>query len=192
MSPQQLILIFIFHPSSPRVPGPCRWMEAPTIHRSLSQTGCVRAPGSRSRHDIFSHGLPGRPKPRSTSPTGGHTSHRRQAPWETPPIGEKRVGSLGSPPRQPALEELIIQVDYELEDFPGGLLPRKPPRGELPTKKLFEFKFGASLPVHVSLALTPPIPGNGSRQRRPPPGKSRGLRRFSGGRTAPTEKIGGS
>jgi hypothetical protein len=53
--------------------------------------------------------------------------------------GKKGLGGLGSPPGQPALEELIIQVDYELEDLPGGLLPRKPPGGELPPEKLLEF-----------------------------------------------------
>ena len=46
-------------------------------------------------------------------------------------LSEKGLGKF-TPPRQPALEELVIQVKDKLEKLPGGLLLRKPPRGELP------------------------------------------------------------
>jgi len=100
-----------------------------------------------------------------------------------PPIGKKGLGVF-SPPRQPALEELVIQVDNILEELQGWLLLRKPPGRKPLSDEFFEF-FGASLFGHFSSPSPHLIPGNGSRQRRPPPGKSRGLRRFSGW-SAPT------
>jgi len=86
-----------------------------------------------------------------------------------------------SPPRQPALEELVVQVDSVLEELPGGLLLRKLPGGEFPLQKLFEF-FGASS-CHV-LALTHlfrgTVPANGGRPPENPEGAT-----FDGGSNRP-------
>jgi hypothetical protein len=72
-----------------------------------------------------------RPRQEETPPAGDRLQR------EEPPIGEKGLGKFTS--RQPALEELVVQMYGELEEFPGGLLPRKTPGGELPSEKLLEF-----------------------------------------------------
>ncbi len=78
---------------------PCRGVRRPITPRPHSRNrGCFRAPGGRSlSHDFFSHGFPGRPRPRSPIPDrrGKHPpAGDGISPAEGPPVGDVFGGVL--------------------------------------------------------------------------------------------------
>jgi hypothetical protein len=137
---------------------------ATTMHPRKTITSSV---ASHAAFNIFvASGRPYRPRP-----TGGNTPAGKDG---RPSYRKKGLGKF-TPPRQPALEELVIQVKDKLEKLPGGLLLRKPPKGEFLPQEFFEL--GASLPGHMSrphpTLFRGTVPANGGRppdslQRAPP------------------------
>jgi hypothetical protein len=107
-----------------------------TMHPRKTITSSVASHRSFQHFRSLREALPSQPDRRK------HSRRERREVL----LSEKGLGSFS--PRQPALEELVIQVKDKLEKLPGGLLLRKPPRGELLPQEFFEL--WASLSGHMS------------------------------------------